>query len=78
MSASEILTQFRRLPLAEQREVVLGIREAFENELPDELIAKWEARAERLRRQPETGIAWETIRAERKARRSPDRSCAGK
>ena len=78
MSASEILMQFRRLTVAEQREVVLGIREAFEIELPDELIAKWEARAERLRRQPETGIAWETIRVERQARRSPDRSCAGK
>ncbi len=76
MSASEVLTQFRRLSVAEQREVIAGIRETFENEIPTELIAQWEARAERLRRQPEMGIAWETIRAERKARRGKRRPCA--
>ena len=78
MSTTEILTQFRRLSVAEQREVVMGIRETFEDELLVELIAKWEARADRLRRQPETGISWDTIRAERKSRRSEGRTCAEK
>ena len=81
MSATEILTHFRRLSAAERRKVILGISKFFSNhhdQFPAQLIAEWEARAEQLRRHPETGIAWETIRAERKARRDRRRSCAEK
>jgi hypothetical protein len=78
MSATEILEQFRRLPFEEQREVVLRLRDEFEHELTPELIASFEARAERLRLNPEKGISWEKIRAEHKERRGKSRTCAGK
>ena len=76
MSATEILEQFRRLPFEEQCEVVQRIRDEFE--LTPEQIAKFEERAERLRRHPELGVTWKKVRAELKERLADRRACLAK
>ena len=65
MSASEILEQIHRLPLAEQYEIAEKVREEyFDDELTPEQNAELERRAEELRQHPERGIPWETVQAE--------------
>ena len=78
MSATEILEQFRRLSLDEQFEVLQRIQGEFADELPSEWMAKFEERAERLRRHPELGITWEKVRAELKERLAQRRECPAK
>ena len=65
MSASEILEQIHRLPLAEQYEIAEKVREEyFDDELTPEQNAELERRAEELRQHPERGIPWATVQAE--------------
>jgi len=67
MSATEILEQIRRLPENERREVAGQILEEFgevDDGLTSEQIEEAESRAERLSRNPESGIPWEQVRAE--------------
>jgi putative addiction module component (TIGR02574 family) len=67
MSATEILEQIRRLPENERREVAGQILEEFgviEDDLSPAQIEEAERRAERLSRNPESGIPWEQVRAE--------------
>jgi pterin-4a-carbinolamine dehydratase len=78
MSATEILEQFRRMPVEEQFEVLQRIQDEFANELPPEVIARFEERAERLRRHPELGVTWEKVRAELKSRLAQRRACPAK
>ena len=52
MRATELLEHFRQMSLEEQLEVLQRIQIEFADELPPETIAKFEARAERLRRDP--------------------------
>ncbi len=71
MSATEILDQIHRLPLAEQYEVAGKLLEEFgdlDDELTPEQIAEFERRGEQLRRDPASGIPWEQVRAELKER----------
>ena len=78
MSATEILEQFRLLPLEEQFEVLQRIQEVFTDGMPPELAEKLEARAEKLRRHPELGVTWEKVRAELKDRLAQRRACPAK
>ena len=78
MSATEIMEEFRRLPLEERFELLQRIQMEFADELPSELTAKLEERAERLRRHPELGVTWEKVRAELKGRLAPRRACLAK
>ena len=75
MSATEILKEIRRLPVEKQREVVQRIRDEFAEEPTPEQIAKFEERAERLRRNPEIGISWDKMRKELKGRLEQRRAC---
>jgi putative addiction module component (TIGR02574 family) len=77
MSATEILEQIRNLP-GEQRDKVLEqIRDEFDDELSPEQIEELERRADRVCRNPETGIPWEQICAEL-PERLKNRKCAAK
>lgn len=67
MSAAEILEQIRRLPPAEQLEVVERIREEFgdfEDELTPEQIAELDRRAEVALKHPGRGKPIEQVSAE--------------
>jgi len=80
MSATEILEQMRRLPEKERREVTGRILEAYGNiddGLSAEQIEEAERRAERLSRNPESGIPWEQVLAEL-PERLKNRKCAAK
>jgi putative addiction module component (TIGR02574 family) len=71
MSRTEILEELRRMPESERRELVETIELEFgapDTELTPEQIAELERRAEDLRKNPETGIPWEKVRAEAKQR----------
>lgn len=78
MSATEILQEFRRLPLEERCEVLQRIQEELADELPPQLLAQLEERAERLRRHPEIGITWEKVRGELKERLAQRRAWPAK
>jgi putative addiction module component (TIGR02574 family) len=78
MSAVEILEQFRKLPFKERRKVAQQIRDEVEDELTPEHIAEFEKRAEKLRRSPEKGIAWEKIQSKLKTRSNKNTICAEK
>jgi putative addiction module component (TIGR02574 family) len=69
MSATQVLEQLDKLPFEEQREV-------FEQLTPEQ-IAEFERRGEELRRNPQSGIPWEQVRAELKER-IKGRSCLAK
>jgi hypothetical protein len=75
MSVTEVLEQFHRLPMKEQFEVLQRLQIELADELPPELIAEFEERAERLRRHPELGVTWEQVRAELKGRLAQRRAC---
>ena len=75
MSATEILQEFRRLSLEERCEVLQRIHEELADELPPQLLAQLEERAEKLRRHPEIGITWEKVRGELKERLAQRRAC---
>jgi hypothetical protein len=80
VSAIEILEQIRHLPEKERREVARQILEEFgdfDDGLSPEQIEEAERRAERLSRNPESGIPWEQIRAEL-PERLKSRKCAAK
>jgi putative addiction module component (TIGR02574 family) len=78
MSATQILEQIHQLPLAEQYEVAEKVREEyFEDEPTPEQLAEFDRRGDELRRNPASGIPWETVRAEMKERIKA-RSCNGK
>lgn len=80
MSATEILEQIRRLPENERREVTGQILEEFgdfDDSLSPEQIEEFERRADRVCRNPETGIPWEQICAEL-PERLKKRKCAAK
>jgi hypothetical protein len=67
VSAIEILEQIRHLPEKERREVADQILEEFrdfDDGLSLEQIEEAERRAERLSRNPESGIPWEQVKAE--------------
>jgi len=68
MSATEVLQQIRKLPIEERREVFERLRDEFDDELTPAQIAELERRGEQLRRNPESGIPWEKVRAELKDR----------
>lgn len=71
MSRTEILEELRRMPESERRELVETIELEFgdfNDELTPEQIAELERRADELRKNPETGIPWEQVRAEAKQR----------
>ena len=78
MSATEILQEFRRLSLEERCEVLQRIQEELADELPPQLLAQLEERAEKLRRHPEIGITWEKVRGELKERLAQRRACPAK
>jgi len=69
MSATEILEQIERLPLAEQHEVAEKVLEkygGFDDELTPEQLAELERRAQEFLKNPDDGIPWEQVRAEAK------------
>jgi putative addiction module component (TIGR02574 family) len=71
MSRTEILEELRRMPEPERRELVETIELEFggvDDELTPEQIAELERRADELRKNPETGIPWEQVRAEARQR----------
>lgn len=71
MSVVEIIEKIRALPPEERREVVERIGNEFpefDDGLSPEQIAELERRAAELRKNPEAGIPWETVRAELHAR----------
>ena len=71
MSRTEILEELRRMPESERRELVETIELEFggaDDELTPEQIAELERRADELRKNPDTGIPWEQVRAEAKQR----------
>ena len=78
MSATEILQEFRRLSLEERCEVLQRIQEELADELPPQLLAQLEERAEKLRQHPEIGITWEKVRGELKERLAQRRACPAK
>lgn len=77
MSATEVVEQFRKLPREEQREVFEKLRDEFGEEPTREQLEEFERRGERLRKNPESGIPWEQVRAELKDR-IKNRSCHAK
>ncbi len=80
MTAAEILEKIRRLPEKERLEVTEQILDEFgyfNDDPSSEQIEEMERRAERLRRNPESGIPWEQVRAELKERLKR-RACAAK
>ena len=71
MSRTEILEELRRMPESERRELVETIDLEFgdfNDDLTPEQKAELERRADELRKNPETGIPWEQVRAEAKQR----------
>ena len=67
MSATEILEQIRRLPPAEQHEVVEKIREEFgdiDDDLTPEQIAEFDRRAEDALKNPGRGTPIEEVSVE--------------
>jgi len=85
MSAAELLERAKALPIEERAELVNRLWDNlaeegydFDPELMPEQIAELERRAEELRRHPEKGIPWETVRAELKKRREKNGACRGK
>jgi hypothetical protein len=78
MRATELLEQSRQMPLEEKTEVRQRIRVEFADGLTPELIARFEARAERLRRDPALGVTWDKVRAELAHRLAQGRACPAK
>jgi hypothetical protein len=78
MRATELLEQFRQMSLEEQVEVLQRIQIEFADELPPDMIAQFEARAERLRRNPALGVTWGKVRAELAGRLAQGRACPAK
>lgn len=78
MTVAEVMEEFRKLPREEQREVFEVLRARFSDEPSPEQLAEFERRAECLRRNPETGIAWGRVRAELKERLEARRACPAK
>ena len=77
MSAAQVIEQVGKLPFEEQREVFEQLREKFDAEPTPEQLAEFERRGEALRRNPQSGIPWEQVRAELKER-IKGRSCLAK
>jgi len=77
MSATQIMEQVDKLPFEEQYEVFEHLREKFDDEPTPEQLAEFERRGEELRRNPQSGIPWEQVRAELKERIKA-RSCPAK
>jgi len=74
MSANQVLEQIHKLPFEEQYQVFERLRDEFDPELTPEQIAELERRADELRKNPETGIPWEQVRAEARQRLKARRS----
>jgi len=71
MSRAEILEELRRMPETERRELVEEIDlefGEFNDEPTPEQLAEFDRRGDELRRNPASGIPWETVRAEMKER----------
>ena len=77
MSATQVMEQVDKLPFEEQREVFEHLCEKFDDEPTPEQLAEFERRGEELRRNPQSGIPWEQVRAELKERIKA-RSCPAK
>jgi putative addiction module component (TIGR02574 family) len=80
MSRTEILEELRRMPEPERRELVEEIDLEFgdfNDEPTPEQITEFDRRGDELRRNPASGIPWETVQAELKERIKA-RSCTGK
>jgi len=77
MSAAQILAQFEKLPVEEQRKVFVHIRDKFDDDPAPEQLAEFERRGEELARHPQTGIPWEQVRTELKDR-IKGRTCPAK
>ena len=82
MSATEILAAAKALPLDERIEVAEGLWEdiadnGYDPDLTAEQIEKLERRADRLCRNPKSGIPWEQVCAEL-PERLKNRKCAAK
>lgn len=71
MSAVEILAQIRKLSKDEQIDLFEHLRDELDmvdEDLTPEQAAELDRRAEELLKNPETGIPWETVKAEAKER----------
>lgn len=71
MSAAQVVEQFCRLPVAEQQEAFMKIREVvhdFDDELTPEQIAELDRRAEDALKHPGRGTPIEEVSAEIKKR----------
>jgi putative addiction module component (TIGR02574 family) len=64
MNATEVVEQFHKLPLVEQREVFELLRDEFEDELSPEQVAELDRRAEDALKNPGRGTPWEQLRNE--------------
>jgi hypothetical protein len=64
MNATEVVEQFHKLPLVEQREVFELLRDEFEDELSPEQVAELDRRAEDALKNPGRGTPWEQLRDE--------------
>jgi putative addiction module component (TIGR02574 family) len=78
MSASEILEAAKALPQEERIKLAQDLWEIiWDDGLSPEQIEEAERRAERLSRDPESGVPWEQVRAEL-PERLKIRKCAAK
>ena len=78
MSATEILEAAKALPQEERIKLAQDLWEIiWDDGLSPEQIEEAERRAERLSRDPESGIPWEQVRAEL-PERLKNRKCAAK
>jgi putative addiction module component (TIGR02574 family) len=67
MSATELVEQFRKLPLEEQQIAFEKIREAvedFDDGLTPEQAAELDRRLAEFEKNPRTGIPWEQVEAD--------------
>ncbi len=64
MNATEVVAQFHKLPLAEQREVFELLRDEFDRDLTPEQLAELDRRAEDALRNPGRGTPWAQLRDE--------------
>ncbi len=71
MSATEILSQARELPLEAQREIAETLLNELEQEESPELIAELDRRLDKYEKNPNDGAPWAEVKARLQRQREP-------